>query len=440
MLNNSNALTTRVGELMRDATDGTVGLYLKQIGGGERAGLLEDWSFEPASTMKTLHHVHALRRVSQSQLDLDAVWAVATDVNGSCPSGAGPFVNDTVRNVLRQMMEQSSNTATLRVTQQYGMAALNATAAALGMTGTSLNHTLGCGGPVPNELTLVDLGRLHEQVANGWLGAQRDAFYELMANSLASYPSWGTVQISDVIDQEAAALAIPPAMVATFVSNCDLAYKPGSYSIDGRQFRAIGGFLRLPFVVNGQIAPREYVTGAFVHDAGDADQAAAAAGMGAIEVLRDEIRAALRTWDGLVFGSFTTFGASCAGGSGVPSHAAGGNPAIGQTATYRLAGGPAGRPVVLHFGASRTAWSATPLPLALAVLGAPGCFLRVDPTMPFQLVADAAGAAALPVQLPDLQSLVGQRFHTQFLCLDARVNQLGLTATNGVSTLLGGVH
>ena len=49
-------ITSRVGELLRNGTDGTKGLYLKEVGGPVLASLEENWVFEPASAMKAVHH------------------------------------------------------------------------------------------------------------------------------------------------------------------------------------------------------------------------------------------------------------------------------------------------------------------------------------------------------------------------------------------------
>ena len=54
-------------------------------------------------------------------------------------------------------------------------------------------------------------------------------------------------------EHEAQALAIPAAMVATFKANCNLAFKTGGYTINGKSGRSLGAFLRLPFVVSAQI-------------------------------------------------------------------------------------------------------------------------------------------------------------------------------------------
>jgi hypothetical protein len=101
------------------------------------------------------------------------------------------------------MMEVSDNMSTLAVSNHFGLANIDATAGALGMTSTSVNFTIGCQGPTPEStLTLRDLTTLHEAVANGYLGNQRATFYDLMAESL-TFPSWGTEDLNTRINAEA---------------------------------------------------------------------------------------------------------------------------------------------------------------------------------------------------------------------------------------------
>lgn len=45
MINNSNAATSRIGELLRSATSAPTGLYVKQVGGPVSAALQEDYIF-----------------------------------------------------------------------------------------------------------------------------------------------------------------------------------------------------------------------------------------------------------------------------------------------------------------------------------------------------------------------------------------------------------
>src|ERR1051325_1825557 len=62
MVNHSTHPTTRVGQILRSGTDGETGLYLKQIGGGVQAALQETRIFEPASSIKILIGLHAMRQ------------------------------------------------------------------------------------------------------------------------------------------------------------------------------------------------------------------------------------------------------------------------------------------------------------------------------------------------------------------------------------------
>src|SRR5690606_5842517 len=140
-------------------TDGGVGCYLRRINGSEIASLNGSRQFEPASTMKTLHHVHAFRRVFMNTVSLNTPINVFTATSGSCPQDSSP-VNESLTTVLRAMTEQSDNNRTQATAAYFGEAAINATASALGMHDTDLNHRIGCAGPAisnPNDITLRDL-------------------------------------------------------------------------------------------------------------------------------------------------------------------------------------------------------------------------------------------------------------------------------------------
>ena len=71
LINNSNAETTRVGDLLRNSTDGTVGLYLKQVGGSVLASLMDSSTFEPASTIKIATHLYTFRQIQAGAVSLD---------------------------------------------------------------------------------------------------------------------------------------------------------------------------------------------------------------------------------------------------------------------------------------------------------------------------------------------------------------------------------
>ncbi len=312
------------------------GFYLKAVDGPVHNWLRGDTKFEPASMLKALHHVHAMRRVylGSEQLTNPVTWYK----NPNGPDNAGwcaykddgtPIttmpVNDNLENTLKGMMEQSDNRKTDAIYNRYGALALNNTADALGMTDTQLNHRIGCtweaGGQVKasNELTLVDAGKLYEAVyrsSSPYLGtgSARDKFTELTGD--------GTFIFSAVMKDEAAALGLTLAQRNAFAAELWGAYKPGGYAnaaegatCDNTGCTALlmrstaGGMISVPFKqANGTIVEKKFVYGAFidgVFDCGvgddkncDAESAAMwpAVQASIAETLRPHLKAALATW------------------------------------------------------------------------------------------------------------------------------------------------
>lgn len=294
--NNSNELTTRIGDILRNGSDGDSGLYLKEVNGGVRASLQQDFVFEPASTIKTLMHAHAMRQIEGGSASLSENLTVWTGISGnSCPIYTGP-ISEGMSTVLELMMMNSDNNRTMAVRDRFGgNGAFNTTAASLGMANTQIVHTLGCGGPPPNSLTLSDGGRLHEAIANGYLGGSRQDFYDHM---LTSVPGYGNGRLGVIIDEEAAALGLSDFVKADFESHMAMAYKGGSYGYGNPLdfYWSVLAWSRIPFLEGGQLTTREYVSGIFIHDASTDVGIGATMDEAAAELLRDEIRAALQTW------------------------------------------------------------------------------------------------------------------------------------------------
>lgn len=434
-LDNANDLERRARAILLGGTDGVSGAYLKQVGGPVLAAIQPQFVFEPASLLKTLYHAHAMRQVRLGAASLNEPIQVALGMSGSCPQGTGPFVTETLQTVLRRMMENSDNARTRAVAVRFGLGAINATADALGMPRTDVNHTIGCGGPVPNELTLEDIGELHEDVAQGYLGTQRDTFYTLMNNGL-SFPTWGPRDLDDLIDQEAQTMGLPATLRDAFKSQITLAFKPGGYTVNGRHYHSEGGFIRVPFKTPlGQTAPREYVFGAFDHGASDLTNSRNAMSDACVEVVWDRVRAGLRSWDTYVSGSFAAFGNSCAGSGGFLRHTATGTPDIGNTLTYRLDNAVAGQTALLGMGYSDRFWGRTPLPFFI-----PGsrCGIHIDLLHTLPTSAGRGGSAAIDLPLPNDRSLVGAELLTQFVVLDRAANPAGLASSGALRTTFGG--
>lgn len=290
LLNNSNALTTRVGQILRNGTDGKVGLYLKEVGGPVLAALQHRFVFEPASTIKVVPHLYAMRQVQSGSASLNDTLPRYTDAATSCPSTAQSG-SEPLSTVLSQMMKNSDNARTRAVIDTYGQSNINAMAqSTVGMNDTSINHVIGCGGPVPNELTLHDAGLLYEGVADGSLlnAEHREDFFSLMIG-----PSWS--KLNQIVAEEAPA-SMSNAQRQQFQNQLRTYLKGGSYGVNGLSYRSHAGWAQVPFCVNGVIKPRQYVYGVFIHGASSGQEADATINAVGGELLREEIRDGLAGW------------------------------------------------------------------------------------------------------------------------------------------------
>lgn len=408
-INNSNALTTSVGNAMRASTNGQVGCWLQRLNSTNLANLNGDAQFEPASTMKTLHHTHAMRQVSMG-LPLTTGLTVYTAISGaSCPVDVGNSTVD-LQTTLQRMMENSDNSCTQAVRAYFGNSSLNATATALGMTGTSSNHRLGCPEALtnPNRITLRDLNTLHTQVANGYLGGQRALFYQLMLDSV------NDLGIASIINAEGAALGLSPTTISSFRNFTDVAHKGGNYEFPGETppvyHRCEFGYLSLPFITNDVITPREFGFGAFVNFATVDAGAVTAIYTDAIpEMLRPQIRAALQSWTNSLAG-VASIGAGCGG----YTHTVSGLPRLGATATYNAVGGYANGITMFAVGFSASNAGGVPLPFNLQPLGGEfGCVALNDIQISAAGIASSAGNLGFPLTVPSAVSGIGFQYYTQ---------------------------
>lgn len=419
---------------------GDYGFFLKEVNGPVLAEMRADTVFEPASTMKTLYHVHAMRRVSLGLASLN------TMINKPIACGV-PGGNQTLEQTLSEMMEVSDNMSTLAVSNHFGLANIDATATALGMTSTNVNFTIGCSGPSPeNELTLRDLSTLHEQVANGYLGGQRAKFYELMAESL-SFPSWGTEDLGSRIDAEAATLGLPAVVRDAFKNALHIAYKPGGvgWTQPGQwtYYYAEGGWMSVPFKnAAGTIVPHEYTFGVFnylFYQQANEIPGRNAMSQAELEIVWDRVKAALQTWDNHVPGQFVPLiGAGCPGSNGTPLHQAAGTPEIAATAQYAIANAPGATIAVAMFGFDNVMWNGAPLPLNLGLVGAPNCLLRIDAVVFDATITTSGGTGLVSIAFPNVPALIGAQLYSQFLVYDPPANAFDWTISNAIRTTLGG--
>jgi hypothetical protein len=305
LINNSNAITTRVGDLLRNQTDGTLGLYLKQVGGPVLANLMDGTVFEPASAIKVVTDLYTFRQVQAGSVTLaTAINKYIPPVGSSCP---GNTVNGTeaINIADMEMMWHSDNTRTRELNDFFGTANVNTMANSLGLTHTAINHIVGCGGPIPDTTTLDDLGALYEGVANATFlnPAYRDLMFSHMAGK-AEFKTegydwthlWDT-DLPAMIKQVAPPYAFQKDLNAYF-SQMDLAYKAGNYNLCTTLACttliydiAISGWAKIPFCDAG--GPRQYVFGIYISNATSASNSSAAFNSAKSELLREQIQAGL---------------------------------------------------------------------------------------------------------------------------------------------------
>ncbi len=298
MIDNANALEGDVRQVYIDAltpgSGATGGGYMKQVGGSILASVGADHTFEPASMLKILYGTYAMDQCAAGLDNLNNMVFVADRCNNNeCPDNVpcNPG-SETLSAAIREMLEQSDNNRTKVIHDRYGRTTLNNYASSLGMTHTQINHDIGCGLPA-NHFSLRDAGTIYEKVADGSLFSQQwqDALYDLMLDSNGSQGSFGSY-----ITQEAALTSLTPSEIAAFRTYCYMAIKGGSYGLNGLSYITAGGWMRLPFKVNGNVQIREFVISTFVNDEPDAN-AAGASGPAWWVMGRDRIRAALASWD-----------------------------------------------------------------------------------------------------------------------------------------------
>jgi arylsulfatase A-like enzyme len=134
--------------------------------------------------------------------------------------------------------------------------------------------------------------------------------------------------------------------------------------------------------------------------------------------------------------SARVYGAGCAGSAGTPALAPIARPWLGGVFAAELAPLRDGGAAALLLGFSDALWGGVPLPLSLAIFGAPGCALWAAPEVTLPLAA-AAGRATVRLAVPPSASLLGQSFFVQALAHDPAANALGLVASDAIAARIG---
>lgn len=347
LVDNANDQTRRVrGYMGAQATVGSYGFQLKRVGGPVLASLNENFVFEPASTMKILHGAYAIRQCALGNMDLtDEIWVpnrcTSLTWNNACPDNNNSCSPDdeALSIAIGGMLRNSHNGRTWGVEEHFGRTALNNFADfTAGLANTQINHTLGClCGNTPNTTTATDMVSLYEQIVDGsfFNDTWRDELHDLMANvtdwGYGSDPDHAFYTLGLVINQEAASTSLTATEIQAFRAAVQYAVKGGAYGCDGTTWRSSAGWARLPIKVSlGNLwftSWREYTFATFVH--GGTDPGSEVAYPASEEILREQIREALETWDD-----------ACT--TGIAGHPANTTVTAGQDAQFTAAAGGTG--------------------------------------------------------------------------------------------------
>jgi len=303
LVDNTNAIESRMRAAMDPLTDAEFGFHLRRVGGQVLAELNADFPAEIASTMK---FVHAVREVQRASVGLEGASALDTvifnpdTVNpNECPDGvAAGSTLEPIREVLWRMLTDSDNNATLLIANRCGgNSALNSWLSSQGLGGISNNHTLGCLClNTPNTAPAREFCTLYERAATGqyFSAAWEDQLWAVMFGS----NKFGTKPFDAVIDSEAQSLGLASPDIALFKSLFWYRFKDGGYECNLpptpiRFWGGSAGIVRLPFLAaSGSLAPREFTGMTFGHNGSNItvvyDSWA--------ELFREQIREALTTW------------------------------------------------------------------------------------------------------------------------------------------------
>ncbi len=306
--------------------------YLKQAGSSVLVDLNSSRRAETASSLKSLHLLHAMRSVQAGE-NLTSSFTYynypsssANPASNACPKPADEvFANmKTDYNLgkgLTEMMRISDNRTTRGVVLRYGgFTPINSTASSVaGMVGTQLRHNIGCAywnfstsrydTSLRNDTTAADLARIYEGVWNSvsLTGTARTGYL-----NFANPGSGVSASLQTIINEEATAQG-KLAIASTFGSLVRSWGKGGSYgtclpnSVGGCgqtvMIRSGTGIIRFPIKVLGVVNYRTYVFGRLISDvptvsftSPDITAYEATYAKASNELYREVIRSALLTW------------------------------------------------------------------------------------------------------------------------------------------------
>lgn len=300
--------TGKIHTIMIDDTDGRVGYYLKEVNGPVRRALNENVSFYPASTIKVLQHVHALRQVQLGNANLTtSMLTVCPGNNTNCTNTANSnstcganTITESLSTALNMMMVPSDNQSTNAIQEFFGGGNAQTGRANITQTGqvtlglsnqTVLNHKFNCGNISNNPFntsTLADLAEIYEEIGedqNILTGNPRNNFYSLMLNE--GNDNGFINDINAIIDEENNGIGLSAFDISTFKNTLNTARKAGNVACCFSN----AGWIELPH--NNGLLTKQFVFAIFLDTFStnnvDLNEVCA-------ELLRKAIKEALESW------------------------------------------------------------------------------------------------------------------------------------------------
>ena len=338
-IDNANASTRRMRGVFSptfldangNPTRGIFQAFLKLTAGAVRVDLNARRRAETASSLKSLHLLHSMRRVAAGTDSLGSSFVFYNYSDGrgsnSCPNPAeeSSATDNTTYNFekgLDEMMRISDNRTTRGVVRRYGgFTPFNTTASSLGLSGTTLRHNIGCAyrnvatgkytTALRNDTTAADLARIYEGVWNSTLLSNTNSARTEFLESAKLADGAGGLQT--IINQEATKLGKSSTIASQFGAAIRRYGKGGSYGTclpnsngDCGQrvtIRSGTGLIRLPVKVSGITQYRTFAYGHLISDVpvpcwncASETVYTSAYSNAALELFRDEINSALQTW------------------------------------------------------------------------------------------------------------------------------------------------
>ena len=271
--------TLPLGHTFLNNSDGTFGYYLKRVDGAVMESYNPTFAFYPASTIKVVQHLHAMRAVDAGTVTLNGTNLNVCSGGTNCTDNAntavlcgGSMVVETLQTALTNMMRPSNNQSTNAIQELFGAGTPSAGRAAMNQTAwntvgmsnsTALQHKFACGNVANNPYntaTLADLGLLYEEVMTNDAvlpEPERTTFVQIMLNDTNDGSL--VTAINAIVDQEAALIEMPAADIQAFKNGLQFAHKAGNI---GTAYESDAGWVSLP--VNNGLDVRQYVFGHFL--------------------------------------------------------------------------------------------------------------------------------------------------------------------------------